>query len=114
MEKKDKLRCMRNIEIGFRYSDMHKEAMSKAVSGIKGIRGGKRYHCRNCKESFSSNYVQVDHLLPVVPLTVRKHDLHIVQFIGRLFCKEALQVLCKDCHKAKSRRENRQRKANLK
>lgn len=66
------------------------------------------YQCKVCLSEQTSKDVEVDHIEPVVPLTgfVSWDDT-----IKRIFCKaDGLQVLCKKCHKVKSKAENKQRK----
>lgn len=49
-----------------------------------------RYTCSICKKRFRKALLDVDHIIPV-------------QMGGKLFEKENLQTLCKECHKAKSK-----------
>lgn len=55
--------------------------------------------------------VIVDHIDPVIPVDQTSVSWDMV--IERLFCeRENLQVLCKDCHKRKTRDENKKRKSH--
>lgn len=67
------------------------------------------YKCACCTEEFTLKEIEVDHIEPVIPETgFNTWD----EFIERLFCPaENLQVLCKTCHKKKSKEENNKRKA---
>ncbi len=60
------------------------------------------YLCAHCKEIFRIKEVAVDHILPC-----RKLNLRVIgEFCQRLFCVSVmLQVLCKPCHKDKTKRE---------
>jgi len=49
-----------------------------------------RYRCSICKQRFRKAYLDVDHIIPV-------------RMGGKLFEKENLRTLCKDCHKRKSK-----------
>ena len=67
-----------------------------------------KYLCNKCKEIVGTKEFQIGHKEPVVPVTGwDSWD----GFISRLFCpKSKLQLLCKPCHKAKSKKENGDRK----
>ena len=59
-----------------------------------------------CKEEFTSKDVEVDHINPVVSIQDGFIDWN--EFIKRLYCgKENLQVLCKPCHKIKTKNERK-------
>jgi len=61
------------------------------------------YKCASCGEEFTSKDVEVDHKEPVVELTgFVSWDV----YIDRLFCEKSnLQILCKSCHKVKTKEE---------
>src|SRR3990167_7522993 len=62
----------------------------------------KHYLCAACRDSFPQTLVQVDHIKPI------GRGLSWGRFIEALFCEaENLQVLCKVCHKEKTRNESR-------
>jgi 5-methylcytosine-specific restriction endonuclease McrA len=64
-----------------------------------------QFTCANCGAKASRKGVQVDHIDPVIdPLTgFQGYE----EYIKRLFViTDRLQVLCKQCHKAKSKIEN--------
>ena len=69
----------------------------------KSKRLAQHYQCALCKEEFTQKDVQVDHKKPVVPKTgFTTWDT----YIKRLFCDvKNLQVLCKPCHKIKTKEE---------
>lgn len=75
-----------------------KAAMSKAR-----ISRGK-YKCAMCGGIFGPKEINVDHILPVVPVTGWDNwD----GFINRLFCKEeGYQIICKPDHDKKTQNEN--------
>lgn len=77
-----------------------KDAFSRTGVNPKTKRTAKLYLCAQCKEENSSKDVQVDHVEPIGP--TKTWD----EFIERLFCeKDNLQVLCKPCHKKKTKEE---------
>jgi 5-methylcytosine-specific restriction endonuclease McrA len=68
----------------------------------------EHFECNECHNLFPAKLVVVDHIESVVPLTgfVSWDDV-----IKRMYCSsEGLQVLCKECHKIKTKEENSQRK----
>ena len=71
-------------------------------------RMAKHYRCASCQEEFTSTNVEVDHISPVVSVGDGFIDWNI--FIERLFCPiENLQVLCKPCHRKKTKEERKAR-----
>ncbi len=64
-------------------------------------RTAKHYLCASCSKLFPQKSVQVDHKIPI------GHCETWDEFITKLFCeKDNLQVLCKPCHKKKTKKEN--------
>lgn len=76
----------------------------------KSGRLAQHYRCAACQDEFTSKDIEVDHIKPVVPETgFESWD----SVITNMFCDEDnLQVLCKPCHKAKSKLETQQRKGS--
>jgi len=76
----------------------------------KGPRGGKVYICKKCKKVYPAKDVQVDHIWPVIRHNETIQDLDYNTIIERIFCpKDNLQVLCTTCHKAKTKKERKQK-----
>lgn len=74
-----------------------------------------KYTCSKCKGQYSSKEVQVDHIIPIVPIEgfpmLPNGEPDWNSFIPRLFCgPEGLQVLCTGCHDEKTQNENSKRK----
>lgn len=64
----------------------------------------QHFLCNICEEDFPASQVQVDHIKPVVD--PKKGFTTWDTFIKRLFCEaDNLQVVCKPCHKIKSKKE---------
>ena len=88
------------------------ETLNAAHVGIryneKTKREGKHYLCAMCQGEYPSAQVQVDHTVPVIDPDIGFISWDV--FIDRLYCgHENLQVLCKPCHKEKSKLENKGR-----
>lgn len=63
--------------------------------------------CNFCKDWFPQKLVSVDHIFPIGSLRCAD-DLS--RFVTLLFCEmDNLQVLCKECHDEKTRRDRLQR-----
>lgn len=85
----------------------------KAANKSKGKTGrGYTYLCDSCGGWFKSSEVEVDHIIPAGQL---KSYSDIPAFVERMFCEpDGLQLLCKDCHRIKTNRENAERRAKEK
>jgi 5-methylcytosine-specific restriction endonuclease McrA len=68
----------------------------------------KFYKCAVCRSwKFKMKEVQVDHIVPVGSFKLK----HINTYVNRLFCDLSnLQVICKKCHKVKTKAENATRR----
>ena len=103
---------MSAIKRCFSRSPTHREALDNAkCPRKKGPRGGARYRCASCRKDYGIREVQVDHIIPVVPIGVLSKDLSWDTLVTNIFCDiENLQVICTTCHKKKSKEENAERK----
>lgn len=92
--------------------DALKAAQAGVMVNAKTGRMAMHYTCKCCGKLFPAKDVQVDHIEPIVPLTmVENLDWNIV--INNALCElDGFQVLCKPCHKEKSLEENAERRAN--
>ena len=62
------------------------------------------------KKKFSMEYLQMDHIIPVIATDSKAHDWNV--YFERLFCGEDnYRGLCKDCHGKKTKQENKIRYA---
>lgn len=88
------------------------KVLSKAYVGQrinpKSGRMAKHYLCKACEEAFPAKEIQVNHIVPVVPVTGFDSWDGVVE---RMFCEESgLEVLCIPCHKKTTKEENDARK----
>jgi 5-methylcytosine-specific restriction endonuclease McrA len=77
------------------------------LNDVRRIVTGKRhkyeFQCNLCKGWFKQKEVEVDHIVPVGAL---KCPEDLAGFVSRMFVgKDKLQVVCKTCHKEKTKRE---------
>jgi len=88
------------------YSPERREALAKARIE-RGV-----YCCSSCHAHIGRKELAVDHIEPVTPLTGFDSWDGLIE---RLFCSpEGLTVLCKPCHKVKTKAENASRKKHKK
>ncbi len=83
------------------------EACIGTKLNVKTGRMAKHYKCNQCKNDFPAKEVEVNHIVPVVPTSgFTTWD----EVIERMFCeKNGLEVVCKPCHKAITKEENKER-----
>lgn len=99
----------------FSRSELRREVMAKAV--LKGVtdparpRVTKWAMCEICRKIEAAYKLQVDHLVPVIPINSSLEDMTWDTIMERLWCEpENLQVVCLSCHKEKSKAENKERR----
>lgn len=86
----------------WRWSPERRAALERA----RLVRG--RYQCNLCGRIFGPNYVQVDHIEPVVDPAGGFQGWDT--FIDRLFCSTTgLQVICKGCHAVETAKQRKVR-----
>jgi len=98
------------------YSEVRKVAKVPVPLGYPNKRLKFLQRCNICKQCFPMKETQVDHVLPVVPVSgwskiesgPLKGKFDFNPIIYNLL-EGVLQILCKICHKAKSKLENAER-----
>lgn len=86
------------------------DAYVGTIKNVKTGRMAKHYQCNSCKNAFPAKDVQVNHIVPVVP--VGGFDSWDA-VIARMYCeKDGLEVLCVPCHRIVTQEENILRKKN--
>lgn len=92
-----------------KYSVLNQAKRGKAINPKSG-RLAEQYECANCHNLFVSKEVEVNHKIPVIPITGFDSWDGVIE---RMFCEQdELEVLCKPCHKVLTKLENQQRKEN--
>ena len=77
----------RAIERCFSQSKLSKQVKQNAYNpNKKGIRGGKTYICNNCKQSFGLGKIQIDHIVPKIPVDLSFHELDYNELVKAIFC----------------------------
>lgn len=88
-----------------KYTVLNEAKTDKKINKKTG-RLAQHFRCNACKQEFPAKEVQVDHIKPVVDPKTGFKDWNT--FVKRLFCEqENLQVLCKECHNIKSKKEKK-------
>jgi 5-methylcytosine-specific restriction endonuclease McrA len=68
------------------------------------------FKCNICKDHFKSNEVEVDHKKEIVDNISSSMDMSVDQYVRRVDCpQDNLQVVCKECHKIKTKKHNETR-----
>lgn len=79
-------------------------AKTEKKTNEKTGRLAQHYKCAGCNSEFTQKDVQVDHIKPVID--PKKGFISWDMYIERMFCEgKNLQVLCKDCHLVKTKKE---------
>ena len=99
----------------FSRSELRRQALDAAVvkeysdpSRKRVTRWGK---CANCEKLEPAYLLQIDHKEPLIPINSSLEEMSWDQVIDGLWCDERnLEALCKPCHDAKSKVENKERR----
>jgi len=77
----------------------------------------KLHRCTSCKKTYPKGMMRADHINPVIPIDNNWKDgenwlgYNWNQLLPRLWCEaDNYQIICKDCHKEKSKDENTARR----
>lgn len=67
--------------------------------------------CTACGVIEPSYLIEIDHAEPVVPIDRAFEEMSMDEVVDRAWCElENLRPVCKDCHKAKTKAENKERR----
>lgn len=114
LDKLTLLEVLNAIRKSFTKNSPHYLAVVKlSLTSELGPRGGARYKCAHCKKAYGRTEIQVDHKEPVIPVGISPLHMTLKQVYERCWVElSKLQVLCKLCHQAKSKQENKERRDN--
>lgn len=97
----------------FSRSDLRKEALIKSIITYydeSRKRVTKWSRCPICTQPTPTYTMEVDHVIPVVPLDKNLEDMTWDELVNNVWCDaENLVAICKPCHKIKSGQERKLR-----
>lgn len=69
--------------------------------------------CKECKKIVPTYLINIDHIVPIVPLDGSFETMSLDTLVDRIWCEESnLKAICEDCHDVKTKAEMSQRAAN--
>ena len=90
-----------------KYQTLNNAKTEKKINKKSG-RLAQHFECASCRGAFPAKDVNVDHIEPVVDPQTGFVSWDV--YIERLYCeKENFQILCRDCHSEKSKKEKKLR-----
>jgi hypothetical protein len=109
--------ALRRARWPVKYEAIRKAYVKDGINPATG-RKCKLHKCESCGNLFPQSQMAADHKDPVVPLKGFTGeaflDYNWTELIQRLFCEaDALQVLCHQCHREKTKEERAMRKSLL-
>lgn len=67
--------------------------------------------CAECGNMEAKSNIQLDHVEPVIPVNRSFEEMTLDEVVDRQWCEEHnLKPMCKPCHYAKTKEENKQRR----
>lgn len=99
----------------FSRSELRRRALDASVVKDYGDPSRKRVtrwsKCPDCDKMVPSYLMEVDHVEPIIPTGMTLEDMSWDQVIDGVWCDERnLRAVCKDCHKTKTKAENKERR----
>jgi 5-methylcytosine-specific restriction endonuclease McrA len=71
--------------------------------------------CEACRSVVPTYLIQVDHMTPIVPIDTTLEQMSWDDLVDRIWCDISnLQPICTDCHKEKTKLEQKARRAHKK
>jgi 5-methylcytosine-specific restriction endonuclease McrA len=99
----------------FSRSELRKTVIERTI--VKGYTDETRKRvktwcrCEQCGKLDAKSSLAVDHISPVVPTNSSFADMSLEELTDRIWCDIVnLQAICSDCHEAKSKIENKERR----
>ena len=115
MTKKDLDLLKAGLRRAFSRSDLRRSVLDASITDHTDLSRPKVKtwcKCASCGKPEAKSYMDVDHIIPFVPLDRPFADLTNQERVDRLWCDTSqLQVLCPTCHTAKSKEEAKKRAA---
>ncbi len=100
----------------FSRSETRRSVLAKAT--VQGYSDGSRPRvtkwckCASCNKMEPAYLCQVDHIEPIVPTNSSLEQMDWNTIVDNTFCiEDNLAVVCKPCHKLKTKAENKERRA---
>lgn len=98
----------------FSRSELRKEVVEESkidYTDVNRPRVKKWSMCPTCLTATPTYKMQVDHCIPLIGITETLEELSWDDLVSRLWCdKSNLLAICIDCHKRKSKEENKARR----
>lgn len=99
----------------FARSELRRQVLEAAVipnySDPSRPRVQKWVRCNICKHPEAASYIDIDHILPKIPVDGSFDEMTFDEYINKVWCDVSnLQALCPDCHNVKSKNENKLRR----
>lgn len=99
----------------FSRSELRRKALDAALVKDYNDPSRKRVtrwgRCAECKILTPLYLLEIDHKVPIVPIGSTLEEMNWDDVIDNIWCDERnLQAVCKDCHKAKTKEENAERR----
>ena len=99
----------------FSRSELRKQALAKSLvthHDPKRKRVTKWSKCPVCEQFVPTYLLEVDHILPVIPVDSSLAEMAWDVLVDNIWCVvDNLVAICKDCHKAKTKFEQKARRA---
>lgn len=71
--------------------------------------------CLDCDKFIPTYQMEVDHVDPIVPITMSLESMTWDEIVNRIWCDpKNLRAICRDCHKQKTKLETKKRALNRK
>jgi len=98
----------------FSRSDLRRSIIEKAQikhTDNERPRVKKWGRCAICKTPTAQYQLEVDHIIPIIPINKSLEEISWDELVNSVWCKESdLQATCKSCHKEKTKAENKERR----
>ena len=98
----------------FSRSELRREALALSRiehSDVERPRVTKWSKCTECEKPTPTYLIEIDHILPIVPLDKTLDDMTWDELVDALWCDiKNLRPVCKPCHKIKNKAEAAKRR----